>query len=517
MATGVLVVCVGEATKLSPWLTAADKTYEATIALGAETDTLDAEGTVTERAPAERGAAGGAVRSARRRSLPPRSSEPSRASSRATLQTPPAYSAIKQDGERSYALARRGEAPELAPRPVSVLELTLLAAGVDAALPWMTVGLRVSKGYYVRSLARDLAAALGTVAHLTALRRTRSGCFAIEEAVLLDTPPEELAARVLVLDHAASPRAPGDAPQRPRGSRRALRTPGAVHGARHRAVVGGHRQRLDGPGREARRNWRAPRGRHRPRSPWVRRLAPSGRRLNRASRSRQRRRTERGSRGDFRADWHFSAVRQRVPRRSLDRRPCSRDCYFMTTTGTMTVVGIRTARLLAAATLALVGMACSGSGSSGAADDTADAAPPGEAPLAVPPVGFQLKSTPVTMAPGEEQYLCWSFVLPSTTPLNVIATVPQVSAHGVHHYAVFTKSGALPANPNGYDCKVMDATWGLVAGGGVGTAGLTFPKGTAMTLAAGTQVVLQLHLLNATGAASSPRASSTSSGRTSPT
>ena len=157
----------------------------------------------------------------------------------------------------------------------------------------------------------------------------------------------------------------------------------------------------------------------------------------------------------------------------------------MTTTGTMAVVGIRTAQLLAAATLALVGMACSGSGSSGASNDTADSAPPGEAPLAVPPVGFQLKSTPVTMAPGEEQYLCWSFVLPSTTPLNVIATVPQVSAHGVHHYAVFTKSGALPANPNGYDCKVMDATWGLVAGGGVGTAGLTFPKGTAMTLAAG--------------------------------
>jgi len=176
----------------------------------------------------------------------------------------------------------------------------------------------------------------------------------------------------------------------------------------------------------------------------------------------------------------------------------------MTTTGTMAVVGIRTAQLLAAATLALVGMACSGSGSSGASNDTADSAPPGEAPLAVPPVGFQLKSTPVTMAPGEEQYLCWSFVLPSTTPLNVIATVPQVSAHGVHHYAVFTKSGALPANPNGYDCKVMDATWGLVAGGGVGTAGLTFPKGTAMTLAAGTQVVLQLHLLNATGAPEEP-------------
>ena len=68
----------------------------------------------------------------------------------------------------------------------------------------------------------------------------------------------------------------------------------------------------------------------------------------------------------------------------------------------------------------------------------------------------------------------------------------------MHHYAVFTKTGPLPADPNGYDCKVMDATRGLVSGGGVGTPGVTFPEGTAMTLQPGTQVVLQLHLLNAT-------------------
>ena len=204
MATGVLVIAIGEATKLAPYLTAADKTYEATLALGAATDTLDAEGTETERAPVSEELRAALSAPLDGGSLPAALERAFAAELARTLQTPPAYSAIKQDGERSYALARRGEAPELAPRPVLVFELTLLAAGVDRALPWMTVGLRVSKGYYVRSLARDLAAALGTVAHLTALRRTRSGCFAIEEAVLLDTPPEELAARVLVLDHAAS-------------------------------------------------------------------------------------------------------------------------------------------------------------------------------------------------------------------------------------------------------------------------------------------------------------------------
>jgi len=166
------------------------------------------------------------------------------------------------------------------------------------------------------------------------------------------------------------------------------------------------------------------------------------------------------------------------------------------------------------AALALAGIGCSSGGSS--APTTAPpgdtptqdaAAPPTEdanAPLAPPAIGFQLASTAVTMAPGEEQYLCWSFVLPSTAPLNIIATQPQVSPHGVHHYAVFTKTGAVPAQPNGYDCKVMDATWSLVAGGGVGTPGITFPAGTSMNLAGGTQIVLQLHLLNATSAAETP-------------
>ncbi len=203
MATGVLVVAVGEATKLAPYLTAADKAYEATVAFGIETDTLDAEGKEAARA-----AVSPELRAAL--ALPP-SPTPSLLESafdaeRArTLQTPPAYSAIKQDGQRAYAMARRGEALDLASRSVVVRTLTLLASGSDgdAGEAWLTLSLEVGKGYYVRAFARDLAAGLGTVGHLTALRRTRSGCFTIEEAIPLDTPEDELAARVLPLDHAA--------------------------------------------------------------------------------------------------------------------------------------------------------------------------------------------------------------------------------------------------------------------------------------------------------------------------
>jgi hypothetical protein len=126
----------------------------------------------------------------------------------------------------------------------------------------------------------------------------------------------------------------------------------------------------------------------------------------------------------------------------------------------------------------------------------------GQTTLAPPAIGFQLASSPITNAPGEEQYVCWSFVLPDT-PLSIVATQPVVTP-GVHHYAVFTKTGPVPANPSGYDCRVMDATWSLVTGGGVGTQGLTFPTGTAMTLQGGTQVVLQLHILNATSEPQQP-------------
>jgi hypothetical protein len=177
---------------------------------------------------------------------------------------------------------------------------------------------------------------------------------------------------------------------------------------------------------------------------------------------------------------------------------------------------MRITGLIATLAAVIVGTGCSsnGHGSANNNDTTADAAPAANdaaasadaAPmtLAPPAIGFQLASTPVTLPAGGEQYLCWSFVLPTTGPLNIIATQPMMSPHGLHHYAVFTKSDAPPANPVAYECSVMDATWGLVVGGGVGTPGLTFPTGTEMTLPAGSQVVLQLHILNATAEPEQP-------------
>ena len=119
-----------------------------------------------------------------------------------TAQVPPAFSAIQQGGERAHAKARRGEVVELAPRAVKVHRLEVVACSEEPA--WIAVRVEVDKGYYVRALARDLAERLGTVGHLTALRRTRSGCFTLEEALPLDTPADEMAARVEDLARAAA-------------------------------------------------------------------------------------------------------------------------------------------------------------------------------------------------------------------------------------------------------------------------------------------------------------------------
>jgi len=185
MATGVLVVAVGEATKLVLYLTAADKAYEATIALGVATATLDADGDVTARAPVPD-------------DWPARLDAALAAERARDAQVPPAFSAIQTNGVRAYDLARRGEAVDLAPRPVRVVDLTALAARRDP--PAVDLAITTAKGYYVRALARDLAAALGTVGHLTALRRTRSGAFTVAEAAPLD---DGLAARLVPLPDAA--------------------------------------------------------------------------------------------------------------------------------------------------------------------------------------------------------------------------------------------------------------------------------------------------------------------------
>ncbi len=201
MATGVLVAAVGEATKLVPWLTAHDKGYEATIALGVETDTLDAQGVEVRRVPptallceALRAAQGAEGSPLVRAAL---------AEERArTLQLPPVYSAIRTDGERAFARARRGEHVEIEARPVVVRRLELLASSADP--PALKVAVDVGKGYYVRALGRDLASALGTVGHLTELRRTYSGCFTAGEAQRLDAPAEALRAAVEPLATAAA-------------------------------------------------------------------------------------------------------------------------------------------------------------------------------------------------------------------------------------------------------------------------------------------------------------------------
>jgi tRNA pseudouridine55 synthase len=201
MATGVLVAAIGDATKLVPWLTAHDKSYRATLALGVETDTLDAEGKEVRR-----GDLSAELRAALRPSDAPMTSEILRAAferERArTSQIPPAYSAIRSGGERAFDLARRGESPELAPRPVAVRRLELVACRADP--PLLELEVDVGKGYYVRALARDLAEALGTFGHLTQLRRTGSGCFVAEEATPLDATAEVLRGRIVPLDQAAA-------------------------------------------------------------------------------------------------------------------------------------------------------------------------------------------------------------------------------------------------------------------------------------------------------------------------
>lgn len=165
MATGVLVLAIGEATKLVPYLSASDKEYEATITLGVATDTLDADGKETARAP---------VPPSWQTSLRDALDE----ERKRTMQLPPVFSAIHAHGARSHELARRGEAVELDERPVRVLSLSATAARAES----FDVHVVVSKGYYVRALARDLAARLGTVGHLSALRRLRSGTFTLAYA-----------------------------------------------------------------------------------------------------------------------------------------------------------------------------------------------------------------------------------------------------------------------------------------------------------------------------------------------
>jgi tRNA pseudouridine55 synthase len=166
LASGVLVVCLGPATRLIEYLQRMPKRYLATFLLGRQSDTEDIEGLVVEL---------------------PNSPAPIEAQIRAALpsflghiqQLPPAYSALKVEGKRAYNLARQGEIPDLKPRPIEVHTIDL----IEYAYPQLTLDIRCGSGTYVRSLGRDIARALGTEAVMSALTRTEIGPFHASQAL----------------------------------------------------------------------------------------------------------------------------------------------------------------------------------------------------------------------------------------------------------------------------------------------------------------------------------------------
>ena len=183
MATGLLPLCFGEATKFSADLLDADKTYEAEVHFGVTTDTGDAEGEVLERRTPE---------------FSPQDLEAALARFRGRItQIPPMYSALKRDGQPLYKLARQGVTVEREAREVDIGELVLL----DRSAENCRLRATCSKGTYIRTLAEDIGRALGCGAHLAALRRVAVGGVSIEQAVTLDALgalPEEGRARWLL-------------------------------------------------------------------------------------------------------------------------------------------------------------------------------------------------------------------------------------------------------------------------------------------------------------------------------
>ena len=179
LASGVLPIALGEATKLAGRMLDATKAYDFTIRFGEETDTLDLEGKIIATSD---------VRPTRGdiQAILPRFTGSIR-------QTPPAFSALKVDGKRAYDLARAGEEVALKQRDVTIHALSLVAAGDEEA----TLSATVSKGTYIRSLARDIALALNTVGHVTMLRRTKAGPFTLERAISLDFLRDAAKARAL--------------------------------------------------------------------------------------------------------------------------------------------------------------------------------------------------------------------------------------------------------------------------------------------------------------------------------
>ncbi len=179
MATGVLVLGIGKATRLLGHLALTDKAYDATIRLGESTNTDDAEGEITATASAA-GVADEALRAGVESLTGP------------IRQVPPQVSAIKVDGKRAYKMARKGEEVALAARPVTVHEFTITDVRREGDVIDVDASVTCSSGTYIRALARDLGARLGCGGHLTALRRTRVGPYDLGMARTLDQLAEKL-------------------------------------------------------------------------------------------------------------------------------------------------------------------------------------------------------------------------------------------------------------------------------------------------------------------------------------
>jgi len=179
LASGVLPIALGEATKLAGRMLDATKAYDFTIRFGEETDTLDLEGRVIAHSEVRPGAA-------EVEAILPQFTG-------GISQVPPAFSALKVDGERAYDLARAGQEVALKERAVEIHSLALLSGTGEEA----TLSATVSKGTYIRSLARDISRALGTVGHVTMLRRTKAGPFSLKQAISLDFLQDAAKARQL--------------------------------------------------------------------------------------------------------------------------------------------------------------------------------------------------------------------------------------------------------------------------------------------------------------------------------
>jgi tRNA pseudouridine55 synthase len=168
-ASGLLLVLVGRAVKLTPWFSGCDKDYIGRIRFGTETDTLDPEGAVVAEAPIPSRDAVEAILPRFRGSI---------------MQSPPAYSAIHIEGRRAHELVRSGQAPVMKERPVTIHELTLESFEGTGAV----IRVRCSAGTYIRSLARDIALAAGSRGHLVSLVRTRVAGFSLEDTCEMPEP-----------------------------------------------------------------------------------------------------------------------------------------------------------------------------------------------------------------------------------------------------------------------------------------------------------------------------------------